>query len=799
MIFATKKLFSFVKIILFIFFVHLSIELKSADKSPFVHNSGQIIDQYFNSRNDILYSSEFKGLNFFLKKDGFSYQVSKGNGSKEIEFGDQKIKTFENFIIHRLDINWLGCNKDAETEGIRPSNDYLNYYGTCAEGIRNVKMYASVKYHNLYENIDVTFYEKNGNLKYDYWVRKGSDYKKIQLQINGALKINVREDGSVILSTPLGDIIEEAPVVYQSSKRLFAKWILNDNILSFEIPNVDPEVPLVIDPVVRIWATYYGGSDNEYTGGVTTDNLGNVYLSGSTRSISRIATAGAYQDTITGGYDAFVAKFDSNGARLWATYYGGDHNDYGGQCAVDRFNNIYMPGQTETSTSSVIATPNAHQTSFGGWVDAFLIKFDQNGVRQWATFYGGPQTDYAANCATDVTGNIYLTGITLNSTGTTIATSGAHQPLSGGSIDNFLVKFNTNGTRLWGTYYGGNATDYSGGCNTDSNGNVYICGRTESTSGITTASGHQTTHGGGSFPDDGFLVKFDSNGVRQWGTYYGGTYNDYIYACVIDNLGNVFAVGKAVSTSANVISTPGSHKYISDADDGFIVKFNSNGIRLWGTYYGGSGTDDVSNCAVAPNGDIYVTGTTDSDDTVGIATSDGYQISLKGGKDAFLVKFNTNGQRLYGTYYGGVGSPETHGGNCAIEHNGGVYLAGATGSRDSLSIATPNSQQPSHGGSMWDGFLVKFYDNSIVGLNELIKNEIVVEVFPNPSAGIITVGLPPDLKEAKGYLLNSVGQVLIERNCSDYTEFNFKEQPSGIYFLRINSDNGVKTFKLVKD
>src|SRR4051812_6753013 len=104
MIFATKKLFSFVKIILFIFFVHLSIELKSADKSPFVHNSGQIIDQYFNSRNDILYSSEFKGLNFFLKKDGFSYQVSKGNGSKEIEFGDQKIKTFENFIIHRLDI-----------------------------------------------------------------------------------------------------------------------------------------------------------------------------------------------------------------------------------------------------------------------------------------------------------------------------------------------------------------------------------------------------------------------------------------------------------------------------------------------------------------------------------------------------------------------------------------------------------------------------------------------------------------------------------------------------------------------
>jgi hypothetical protein len=72
-------------------------------------------------------------------------------------------------------------------------------------------------------------------------------------------------------------------------------------------------------------------------------------------------------------------------------------------------------------------------------------------------------------------------------------------------------------------------------------------------------------------------------------------------------------------------------------------------------------------------------------------------------------------------------------------------------------------------------------------------------VLPNPSSGIVLVRLSPDIKEAKGYLLNSIGETLIEKNCSDYTEFNFKEQPSGIYFLRINSDNGVKTFKLVKD
>ena len=62
---------------------------------------------------------------------------------------------------------------------------------------------------------------------------------------------------------------------------------------------------------------------------------------------------------------------------------------------------------------------------------------------------------------------------------------------------------------------------YWSSCATDASGNVYLAGDTNSTTGIATTGAHQTTYGGGYY--DAFLVKFNSSGVRQWGTYYGGT------------------------------------------------------------------------------------------------------------------------------------------------------------------------------------------------------------------------------------------------------------------------------------
>ena len=170
-----------------------------------------------------------------------------------------------------------------------------------------------------------------------------------------------------------------------------------------------------------------------------------------------------------------------------------EQDDYGYSCATDASGNIYLSGYT--NSTSGIATTGAHQTTYGGNYDAFLVKFNSSGVRQWGTYYGGTNDDNGYSCATDASGNIYLSGYTRSTSG--IATTGAHQTTYGGRFDAFLVKFNSSGVRQWGTYYGGTSDDNGYSCATDASGNIYLSGHTRSTSGIATTGAHQTTYGGG--------------------------------------------------------------------------------------------------------------------------------------------------------------------------------------------------------------------------------------------------------------------------------------------------------------
>ena len=70
--------------------------------------------------------------------------------------------------------------------------------------------------------------------------------------------------------------------------------------------------------------------------------------------------------------------------------------------------------------------------------DAFIAKFNTNGVRQWATYYGGSAGEQAMSCFTDNSYGLYVSGVTESTSG--IATTGADQTSIGGSQDMFLVK-----------------------------------------------------------------------------------------------------------------------------------------------------------------------------------------------------------------------------------------------------------------------------------------------------------------------------------------------------------------------
>jgi hypothetical protein len=389
-----------------------------------------------------------------------------------------------------------------------------------------------------------------------------------------------------------------------------------------------------------IWGTYYGGTGGEQGTAIVLDASNNIYISGFTTSTSAIATAGAYQTTNAGGsHDAFLAKFNSSGTSLlWGTYYGGTGDDESYGIALDGSNNVYITGYT-TSISN-IATAGAYQTTYGGGsYDAFLAKFNPTGSSLlWGTYYGGTGSDFAYGIATDASANVYITGETTSTSA--IATAGAYQTALIGGQDAFLAKFNTAGTSLlWGTYYGGTTGTQASAIALDASANVYFTGFTQSTSAIATAGAYQTTMNGSI--GNAFVAKLNSAGTSLiWGTYYGGNIDDGAKAIALDASDEVFITG--ITSSTTGIATPGAYQttYGGPSFDGFVAKLNSTGSSLlWGTYYGGTGTDLPWGIALDNIGNPYITGETQS--ATAIATAGAYQTTLgAGGQSAFIAEFS---------------------------------------------------------------------------------------------------------------------------------------------------------------
>jgi hypothetical protein len=724
----------------------------------FTENKGQFADQHYQPRPDVLFGGTDGQITFHITNKGISYQQYRVDSYKQAEDPKTEEKRYEidQQTIYRTDIKWVNANANPlvlTDEALPGSNNY--YLEQCPNGAIDVKSHRGVTLQNIYNNIDLHYYESEGHLKCDYIIAPHTDYKQIQLKVEGAI-LKLQNDGSLLIETPLGMIQEQAPIVYQNGKRLEAQYKINNNQIGFEIKNYNINYELIIDPVTRLWGTYYGGSGDEDNRSCATDTYGNVYLAGQTASAfsTLIATLGSHQSVYGGGpYDAFLVKFNGNGVRLWATYYGGGNgNDFGYSCCTDISGNVYMAGYTGNNSGTVIATQGSHQGIYGGGnYDAFLVKFDSGGIRSWGTFYGGAGFDYAHSCSVDGSGNVYVAGLASGTSSTALVTPGCHQSVFGGGyMDAFLAKFDSNGNRLWGTYYGGPGDDQGESCPVDPSGNVYLAGLTGNSTGtiIATAGSHQSSSGG---VDDAFLVKFNGSGSRLWGTYYGEIGSELFSYCATDTFGNVYLLGSTSFYTGTAIATTAAHQssFGGGSWDTFLAKFNSSGVRQWGTYYGGSGDDKGHFCATDASGNVYIVGFTNSNNSTTIANMGSHQSVYGGGaNDGFFVKFSSSGVRDWGTYYGGSGEDRIY--SCATNTSGFIYISGIASTNAGTAIATPNSHQNAYGGAASDAFLIKFADCTFLNQIPSISGPVSVcssvnqsySVTNNPSATSYNWNLP---------------------------------------------------------
>lgn len=258
------------------------------------------------------------------------------------------------------------------------------------------------------------------------------------------------------------------------------------------------------------WYTYYGGSsyDNMYS--CKTDANNNLFITGNTYGgtfPTYRANSSYYKDsTFSGTSDMFILKFNANGVRQWSTLYGGSGEEYSTYyptqrgIAFDKLQNIYIVDNTNSTDlfTKKESSSALYDSTFGGQVDGFLLKFSSTLQLKHATYIGGTNYDYAHAIAFDSNDNCYISygtnnnGITTTPIGSYYQQNSLNVPSPNNAVyaaDNFLLSLNTALVPRWATYIGGTSYNAQGDEGTEiaiSGTDMYLTGYCNSYNANTT-------------------------------------------------------------------------------------------------------------------------------------------------------------------------------------------------------------------------------------------------------------------------------------------------------------------------
>jgi len=345
---------------------------------------------------------------------------------------------------------------------------------------------------------------------------------------------------------------------------------------------------------VRQWIARYNAPANGYdqAGGLAVDAAGHVYVTGRSEA--------AHHD-----YDFATIKYNAAGSQLWLNRENGTgaSRDYARAFAVDNAGNVYATGFSEGSQSAT---------------DFVTVKFNPNGVQQWAARYNGPGNflDYVAALKVDPAGNVYVSGESDGvDTGRNFAT----------------LKYNAAGVQQWVAR--SNAPASSVALEVDRLGNIYVAGYAD--------------HANNGTNLDYTTIKYGADGSMQWSARYNGPSNasDVLTGLAVDVMGNVYVTG-------------------SNFTDCATVKYNAAGAEQWAARYnhGDGAAAAAQDIVVDKSGNIYV--------AANIRRGPQY--------DFVTIKYRANGTQQWAATYGGSNNAFDRVLTLAVDKIGNVYVLGAT-------------------------------------------------------------------------------------------------------------------------
>jgi hypothetical protein len=734
----------------------------------FIENRGQMdvpVRYYAHGRNTSL----------FFTSQGLTIVSGKGDPRSERAPGIEPLDSFNPFLGadlrgERWDVTqeFVGANPGVSPTAEGRTDAIVSYFkGPRKEWKAGLPTYASVLYRDLWEGIDLIYEGRGGHLKYSFVVEPGADPNNIRLTYRDATSVRLTPQGQLEVAASGGRFREDVPYAYQVANgrrvKIPARYAVDSATGSrgpreygFQVGIFDHTKPLVVDPVMLVYAGYIGGSGLDDVGrGIAVDGAGNAYITGSASSDETTFPDGDGFGPVPGpdqthngsSADAFVAKVNPSGTALvYAGYIGGSGGDAGRDIAVDAMGNAYVTGFTDSTGAGfpdgdgfgTLAGPDL--TYNGGFFDGFVAKVNAAGTAlDYAGYIGGSDTDDGSGIQIDDAGNAYVTGKTASAhtsfpDGDGFGALGGPDVTHNGLQDAYVAKVNPTGTGLiYAGYIGGSGDDGGSSLDVDAGGNVYLSGSAASTQttfpdgdGFGSLEGPDLTYNGGF--SDAFVAKVNASGTTlAYAGYVGGSGSDGASVSV-DGAGNAYLAGATASTETTFPDGDGfgtlggpDLTYNGGLSDAFVAKVNATGTALtYAGYVGGSAYDSGLGIALDGRGSAYLTGWTSSTETT-FPDGDGFgslgapDPSYNGGFfDAFVAAVNEEGTALRWAGFIG-GDAEDLGADIAVGDDGSVSVTGHTESTETTfpdgdGFGSLAGIDQTHNGGDFDVFVAKLAD-----------------------------------------------------------------------------------------
>lgn len=330
-------------------------------------------------------------------------------------------------------------------------------------------------------------------------------------------------------------------------------------------------------------------------------------------------------DTETETETGFVGDID------YIKTFGGSNSDEAVSVILTNDGNYLIFGSTQSNDGDI--TDKTATDS-----DYWLLKLTPSGEKIWSKTYGGSSDERASKIEKTNDGGYILSGYSRSNDGD--VTSGNE-----GFHDYWIVKVNSEGSIQWENHFGFSGSDQAFDAFQTLDGGYLVTGFLD-----VTASGQDgndfgkdinsnspargTNHGVGEF----WVLKLDAAGQKVWRRYFGGTNNDRSYDALQTADGGFLIVGASESDDFDIIDDKGSYDF-------WAVRLTTNGDKLWTKSFGGSEIDIGYAITKTTDGNYIMVGDTRSNDKD--------VTNAKGSADAWAVKFNDSGEKIWQKTYGG--------------------------------------------------------------------------------------------------------------------------------------------------